>query len=703
MSKKLFILLLIILVITAGYFVYGAFATSNPHTWTNGLVGYWSFDGQMTTSTAGTRDVSNNGNWCSNNGTIKTVGGISGQALLFDGATGYLDCGSGSSLDITTGNFSFEAWAKTNYISTGAQYIISKRVGLVGYEFDIHSSGSLQLFLGDSGGWSGPSAGSDLRDGKWHHLIVTVNRANNATFYIDGVNGGTAGISARSGSLSNAGTMKIGRYGAGASEYFNGSIDEVRVYNRVLTADEVKQHYDQTRRNFVINNPSGTPPVGWWKMDEATGATVRDYSVNANNGTPTGTASVDGKIGKALSFDGADDYVDCGNPNLDWNNISFTVEAWAKLNSGSVSGGIVGNRFGAGATNWWTLGVEGAGELVVETGPGESVVYMRTGVFPAGLGWKHYVAVKSGTNFQIFIDGVSKGTGTITGNVGGTTNELRIGRWFAANQIWNGLIDDVRIYNYARTADQIASDYRAGAYRTIVGTSVPSTWWTDGLVGYWNFDGQNTTTTSGINAGTKDATANNNWGKFYGGVGVAGGVSGQALKFDGVNDYVDAGNGASLQLSPGNLTIEAWVYPRTAPAAGINFVLVGSTGMLAPDTKGYEIAFNGSTNRFRFLLRADSATGVTVTSNNAPTLNTWQHIVAVNDGGTMKMYVNGVQQAATGTAPATFAMGRNLIFGEDLWGDNFDGLIDEVRIYSRALSADEVMTHYQQTRRNLGI
>ncbi|MFH0959056.1 MAG: hypothetical protein V1897_10175, partial [Pseudomonadota bacterium] len=82
MSNKPFIIIgTLIAIAIAGYFIYGAFATSNPHTWTNGLVGYWSFDGQYTTSTAGTRDTSGQNNWGTFNGGVKPVPGIVGQGL----------------------------------------------------------------------------------------------------------------------------------------------------------------------------------------------------------------------------------------------------------------------------------------------------------------------------------------------------------------------------------------------------------------------------------------------------------------------------------------------------------------------------------------------------------------------------------------------------------------------------------------------
>ena len=165
---------------------------------------------------------------------------------------------------------------------------------------------------------------------------------------------------------------------------------------------------------------------------------------------------------RGRSFDGVDDYVDCGNLNLDWNNINFTVEAWAKLEVDNTWRGLVGNRFGAGNANWWTLGIRSDGEVVIETGPTGKVVYLRSKVYPAGLGWKHYVAVKSGNVFKLFISIISRGTLTIPGNVGGTTNELRIGMWAGLPQIWYGLISLVLVYSRVLTFQEILDHYIIG-------------------------------------------------------------------------------------------------------------------------------------------------------------------------------------------------------------------------------------------------
>lgn len=202
--------------------------------------------------------------------------------------------------------------------------------------------------------------------------------------------------------------------------------------------------------------------VGYWKLNEGSGTTASDSSGNGNTGTLTnGPTWTSGKLGGALSFDGVDDYVDAGNLNLDWTNINFTAEAWASLNAGTPNNyrGIVGNRFGAGGANWWTLGTPSANIIAVEYTTGGLI---QTNFAPVGAGWNHYVVVKEGTTIKIYINGVFNTSGSIGAtNIGGITNEFRVGIWYAYSQIWNGLIDEVRIYNRALSAAEIAAIYNA--------------------------------------------------------------------------------------------------------------------------------------------------------------------------------------------------------------------------------------------------
>jgi len=155
--------------------------------------------------------------------------------------------------------------------------------------------------------------------GAWQHIIN-----NNGTYYINGVRSSAAPSIYPI--YFTGTTLQIGKTGAAA--YFSGLVDEVRIYNRVLTAEEVRYHY----------NHGG--PVGYWKFDEGSGTTTYDSSGNNNTGVIYSASTsciypaagcpqwVQGKYGSALSFDGVEDYVSVPNSSSTNVTSTVTIEAW---------------------------------------------------------------------------------------------------------------------------------------------------------------------------------------------------------------------------------------------------------------------------------------------------------------------------------------------------------------------------------------
>jgi concanavalin A-like lectin/glucanase superfamily protein/HYDIN/CFA65/VesB family protein/CARDB protein/flagellar hook capping protein FlgD len=155
----------------------------------------------------------------------------------------------------------------------------------------------------------------------------------------------------------------------------------------------------------------------------------------------------------------------------------------------------------------------------------------------------------------------------------------------------------------------------------------------------------------------------------------------QALAFDGVNDYVDLG-----AWSPGSRwSVEAWVKPSSLPA-GRRMIAGG-----ANDCRDWGIAL--SDGHFGIPIRpASEACAQTVTSAGSAAPGTWYHVVGTNDGQTARLYVNGAEVgSAQVSASYSGTTAGTRIGGEACCpGNNFPGAIDEVRIWNRALTYDEV-------------
>ncbi|MEA1894264.1 MAG: LamG-like jellyroll fold domain-containing protein [Euryarchaeota archaeon] len=201
------------------------------------------------------------------------------------------------------------------------------------------------------------------------------------------------------------------------------------------------------------------------------------------------------------------------------------------------------------------------------------------------------------------------------------------------------------------------------------------------LVAEWHFD-------EGSGSVLKDSSGNGNDGVIYGATWVDGKYW-KALEFDGVDDYVDCGNDTSLDVT-GDVTVETWVkFSSTAN----NYYAVldkrGGTGI-------YEI-WQKSDTTMTFSLG-----GANISSNTfTPMLGQWYHIAAsgiVGQSGHRKIFINGVDVTSdTGGAPTSVTGGSLTIGAYGIGsGEFFKGIIDEVRIYNRTLTAEDIKEHYEQ-------
>jgi hypothetical protein len=200
-----------------------------------------------------------------------------------------------------------------------------------------------------------------------------------------------------------------------------------------------------------------------------------------------------------------------------------------------------------------------------------------------------------------------------------------------------------------------------------------------GLIAHWKFDdGSGGTAADASGQGHPGALTNMNTSTAW----VAGHLSG-ALTFDGTNDYVNIGSSLS---AIGVITVSAWVKPSSI---GIDRQIV-SKGYDGTKTQ-WELKTTTAGGKVSFRYWAPGAVGVE--SVHSLTSGVWTHVAGTFDGGTWKIYFNGVldNQASAGGPVAT---NRNLCIGAvDINGSPgqfWSGAIDDVRIYNRALTAAEI-------------
>jgi hypothetical protein len=210
----------------------------------------------------------NSGVW-SVPGPTPVAGEVAG-ALSFNGANNYIDtpdsivtnfgpagaatCGGG---DYSTcpGNFSIDTWVKIPSVNIvdEVETIVDKRdANYIGYDLFLYkySAGKyvqIGVQLGDSSGFANYSSVplKAFTANAWHHIAATVNRLGKITYYLDGVNKGTLSVTGQTGSLVNNVPLRIGDNTAasGSGSFFLGELDELEIFNRVLTGPEVKAIY----------------------------------------------------------------------------------------------------------------------------------------------------------------------------------------------------------------------------------------------------------------------------------------------------------------------------------------------------------------------------------------------------------------------------------------------------------------------------
>jgi hypothetical protein len=212
---------------------------------------------------------------------------------------------------------------------------------------------------------------------------------------------------------------------------------------------------------------------------------------------------------------------------------------------------------------------------------------------------------------------------------------------------------------------------------------------------------------------TGDGTANDflgaNNGVLENGATFNAGLAGPAFLLNGINQYIDAGNNASLQVSAGDFTVMAWVNFAALshpPGANTNGSPQGDMSILdkmaaaGANSDGWRL-LKQNDNHFWFCLGGGAANGcvagnnTTVVSQTAAALNTWYHVAAVKSAGLISIYVNGSLEATTNLGAFADSNTTDLLLGANAgFGATLNGLIDEAQIFGRALTSAEIQNIY---------
>jgi hypothetical protein len=367
------------------------------------------------------------------------VAGKFGNAGEFNGSSSYIDTNTTFTPDL----MSFSAWVKTSTISPStAKQIISNRgdagTNYLGIDVGITPNGNIYSRF-DNGGSRG-STNSDtvpIPLNTWTHIAFTIDMSNSIQkVYKNGV---FVYQETTSGSIASGNDFYIGRYFSGA-DYWEGSIDQVRIFPSVLTSDQVTQLY-----NEIQCAPTIIP--------------TNNFNVNtyAGNGS---TQKIDAKFNEAANFNGSSSAISLPsdiNTSYVTPNGQFSSSNWVNFNTVGTSIQQIVNFNTTANIEIALNGVsQGAGKIVLSLWDGSYVHLISTTTVVTNT-WYHIVVTHNNGSWSLYINGSLEDTDTKT--IVQPTSPIVLGKRQNNTQYLNGKLDQVRIYNTALTGLQVTDLY----------------------------------------------------------------------------------------------------------------------------------------------------------------------------------------------------------------------------------------------------
>jgi hypothetical protein len=635
------------------------------------------------------------------------------------------------SVILTTSSISISTWVNTTTFANYESFIgISTGSGSTNY-INIGITGAALLFVNSQGDNKSVTSSTASIAGTWYHTSVVIS-SGTIYFYINGLQIGSF-TSADATSFTNLFIGCINNFNA-----FNGSIQDLRIYNTALSAAQIYGIYqsqgipprltmvpstggvpspqyawqfDGTLADSVqnlapaysnINGVYTTAPITWPFYD-STGAKYGTNSVAFNLNTPTSQSST----GNCLAYS-------IQTIPISGGGAQFSIMGWVKLSTISGNGTLM--FLTNGGTNWTHISIN----------PGSSLFTLGTtirilnGDYPAfgstlttGT-WYHVAVTANGSNMIAYFNGSQSYNLSYT-NVGSNAyNTFVLSGWlFGAPSVSSvngypgffGELDDVRIYNnQALSSTQIQTIYNSGGNLYGADTAQPSL--------LWSFNGNLTDSITGLSGSALlDTTAPAT--PTAGTVSYASGKYGQSLQiinaqtapFQTGNNYVYWTIPTSLQtvINRSAISVSMWVNFNSFIATPFNqqtlFVMPSSV-----QSDG-DFRFEIYPPNINFVIWPTS--GLTNICSGKPPggylNNTWYNIVGTfsSSTGTVSLYVNGSQvstntwaTAYTQTRFTAASLGRYPVAGGYTYMP-FSGLVQDLRFYKTALSNVQIQAIYQ--------
>jgi hypothetical protein len=430
-------------------------------------------------------------------------------------------------------------------------------------------------------------------------------------------------------------------------------------------------------------------PLRYYRLNEPSGTTAADIGSQALNGTLNGgiTLGATGLIvnepaATSMTLNGTSGYISAATTGLPTAAGSWTLEAWVNMASVPGTGIHAIVEFGSGSTNHAAVIYLSGGTLNCNTYAGNTI----TGLAPSANKTYHIVGCYDGTNLRLYINGALQGS-PLACTPAISLTYCRIGSEDSTpDDFFGGSVQEVAIYGTALSATQVRTHFTAGLllptsnyYSSVVLADSPIRYYRLGEAsGTWAVDSGSQLQPGAINGGVT-----------LGHVGLIG-DSDLAMTFDGSTGYISLPL-TSLPTGNNAWSLEAWVNLSTIPG-DTNFRAILSFGDQSADTGGALYLRSGA-------LGCNVYSGAHTVTGLSPVTNKNYHLVGTYASGTLTFYINGVSQGSVGSLTLNIGSVFAYIGCEESPRQDFiAAVIDEVAIYSTALSAARVLAHYQAAR-----
>lgn len=449
------------------------------------------------------------------NSTLYSQGGKLNTSIGFDGDNDSINIGNDSSLNLVS-NLTISTWLKpTAYVNDGVilgKPHTSQANPYVTYALGYSSDGkNYGLALGDGATQRGCYTDSNtVVLNEWTYITATFN-GTQVNLYINGELNKTCMFPSFEINQNTANVL-LGDYPFFDNSFdYEGQIDELAIFNKTLTIEEVEKIYNRQSCKYGGGNqgiytskildatgyskweniswetevpygqelPSNqvletgnfirgmdmTGNLGLWHMNESAGNIV-DSSGNGNNGTVNGGVaySQPGKMGTALSFNGSDSYVFIPNHSSLNPEDELTLLAWVNWDIDPALGlshASIINKYGDNQYRLHHTNSNSAFEFAVRTAPNgdrwvNSVTKPQAGV------WYFVVGTYDGSDLKIYVNGNLENTASHGGDLVTSTSDLNIGRRTSNDRFFDGTIDEVAIFDRALSSQEIEDIYKRG-------------------------------------------------------------------------------------------------------------------------------------------------------------------------------------------------------------------------------------------------